>query len=266
MLYTHSTALELKLTVKLWLTCTTSTFIGTTPSLRASDSDRTLPPQYYLHSKPIVQEPVIENSLTPYSLFYHTAILLLFQPFINLTLTTSAVIPKEVCQQAADAITGIIRSYSDLYTLRRTPSFAPYFVLVSAIIHLLSVKTEPTSAEARGKLAQAVSDLEEMTECHGLALRAIAALRWLSQRWGVDGFPETRESQASDSSSTSSTLPDHFSPDISILQTLQSIQPVLSQNDSPLFSPFPMQGLPGLVHSSQLENNGFKRASESKFN
>ncbi|KAI0010783.1 fungal-specific transcription factor domain-containing protein [Xylariaceae sp. FL0662B] len=80
------------------------------------------------------------HNFTPAVLFahmyYHFAILLLFRPLIKLRIIGSSILPRDVCAQAADAIQGLLRSYSQLYTLRRTPSFVPYFVLTSSIIHL----------------------------------------------------------------------------------------------------------------------------------
>ncbi len=69
-------------------------------------------------------------------MYYHFAILLLFRPLIKLRIIGSAILPRDVCSQAADAIQGLLRSYSQLYTLRRTPSFVPYFLLTSSIMHL----------------------------------------------------------------------------------------------------------------------------------
>ncbi|KAH8195722.1 hypothetical protein TruAng_010125 [Truncatella angustata] len=69
-------------------------------------------------------------------MYYHFAILLLFRPLIKLRIIGSSIRPRDVCAQAADAIQGLCKSYSQLYTLRRTPSFVPYFVLTAAIMQL----------------------------------------------------------------------------------------------------------------------------------
>ncbi len=69
-------------------------------------------------------------------MYYHFSILLLFRPLIKLRIIGSSITPKDVCLQAADAIQGLLRSYSQLYTLQRTPSFVPYFVLTASIMHL----------------------------------------------------------------------------------------------------------------------------------
>lgn len=95
------------------------------------------------------------------------------------------------------------------------------------------------------RLLQGMSDLEEMSECHGFALRALSALRYLSHRWGIETSPDTpRHQDISDMSHETSAVEDQFYPDVNILQTLQSIQPILSSKDPQLFSSFPTHGLP----------------------
>ncbi|KAI1359018.1 fungal-specific transcription factor domain-containing protein [Xylaria arbuscula] len=90
------------------------------------------------------------HNFTPAVLFahmyYHFAILLLFRPLIKLRIIGSGILPRDVCSQAADAIQGLLRSYSQLYTLRRTPSFVPYFLLTSSIMHLAIGAVAPESS------------------------------------------------------------------------------------------------------------------------
>src|SRR4051812_19370164 len=69
-------------------------------------------------------------------MYYYFAILQLFRPFIKLRLKDSYLLPGVICMEAADAILGLLRSYSRLYALRRTPSFVPYFVLIAVIMYL----------------------------------------------------------------------------------------------------------------------------------
>ena len=191
------------------------------------------------------------------SLFYHSCTLLLFQPFIELRFGTSAIVPREVCYQAAAAITAIVKSYSGLYTLRSTPSFVPYFVLIATIIHLVAIKDDHSNFDARSRLLQGISDLEEMARCHGFAVRAVIALRFLARRWDIDVPPDDRQKQEStEIDPPSSGIPERFSSDINILQILQSIQPVISSTDPHLFSPFPFQGLPLTALRTQLVEEG----------
>ncbi|KAK0733783.1 fungal-specific transcription factor domain-containing protein [Lasiosphaeria miniovina] len=161
------------------------------------------------------------HNFTPAVLFahmyYHFAILLLFRPLIKLRIIGSSISPRDVCSQAADAISGLLRSYSQLYTLRCTPSFVPYFVLTSSIMHLAIGATvgevsAPTagggestqggqtpqsshSAPARvprigPRVAEAISrgiaDLTEMAPCHHFAEQALNILRFLVKKWNID--------------------------------------------------------------------------------
>ncbi|KAK8068622.1 nitrogen assimilation transcription factor nirA [Apiospora saccharicola] len=97
------------------------------------------------------------HNFTPAVLFahmyYHFAILLLFRPLIKLRIIGSSILPRDVCSQAADAIQGLLRSYSQLYTLRRTPSFVPYFVLTSSIMHLAIGASSPMQSSGASPAA-----------------------------------------------------------------------------------------------------------------
>ncbi|KAM0325029.1 hypothetical protein ACHAQA_007565 [Verticillium albo-atrum] len=149
------------------------------------------------------------HNFTPAVLFthmyYHFAILLLFRPLIKLKIIGSKIAPRDVCSQAADAIQGLLRSHSQLYTLRRTPSFVPYFVLTSAIMHLaISAPVNQVSGDKGGLLnpseeakesvdahvaqavKQGVEDLKEMSPCHHFAEQALNILRYLAHKWKIE--------------------------------------------------------------------------------
>ncbi|KAA8636754.1 hypothetical protein SMACR_00182 [Sordaria macrospora] len=151
------------------------------------------------------------HNFTPAVLFahmyYHFAILLLFRPLIKLRIVGSSISPRDVCIQAADAISGLLRSYSQLYTLRRTPSFVPYFVLTSSIMHLAIGATASDQSDPGGgsgqagpskhpqhrldpRVAEAISrgiaDLTEMAPCHHFAEQALNILRYLAKKWNID--------------------------------------------------------------------------------
>ncbi|RDA82575.1 hypothetical protein CP532_3067 [Ophiocordyceps camponoti-leonardi (nom. inval.)] len=139
------------------------------------------------------------HNFTPAVLFahmyYHFAILLLFRPLIKLRFIGSNILPRDVCSQAADAIQGLLTSYSQLYTLQRTPSFVPYFVLTSAIMHLAigacSDDAENDDAAMRDPhisevLDQGIKDLVQMAPCHRFAEQALHILRYLAKKWRID--------------------------------------------------------------------------------
>ncbi len=139
-------------------------------------------------------------------MYYHFAILLLFRPLVKLRIIGSKVSPREVCSQAADAIQVLLKSYSKLYTLRRTPAFVPYFVLASTIMHLVIGATKASSdlsgtmftdvdvmgesakvnPRVSGFLAQAIADLAEMAPYHHFAEQALNILRSVAKKWNVE--------------------------------------------------------------------------------
>ncbi|RBR23720.1 uncharacterized protein FIESC28_03516 [Fusarium coffeatum] len=234
------------------------------------------------------------HNFTPAVLFahmyYHFAILLLFRPLIKLRIIGSKVAPRDVCSQAADAIQGLLRSYSSLYTLRRTPSFVPYFVLTSAIMHLAigatsvnpeateadmekAVKVDPRVAES---ITQGISDLTEMAPCHQFAEQALNILRYLAAKWNID--VENNADKLTAEEYDRLVLPqtgslNFFSPNMregditcqwgagnfmpGTSEQSPSAQKVGDNMENPLFWPFPMQGRPILPDGLELEHAGF---------
>ncbi|KAF4981649.1 hypothetical protein FZEAL_2589 [Fusarium zealandicum] len=233
------------------------------------------------------------HNFTPAVLFahmyYHFAILLLFRPLIKLRINGSKVSPRDVCSQAADAIQGLLRSYSQLYTLRRTPSFVPYFVLTSSIMHLAieatAIKTDPTQSdiETAAKLnphvadsiKQGITDLTEMAPCHQFAEQALNILRYLAQKWDIEveisGDKLTREEYDRLVKPHTGSL-NFFAPNIregdimchwgtgkatASVEDTSVVQKTADSMENPLFWPFPMQGRPILPSGNELEQAGF---------
>lgn len=224
-------------------------------------------------------------------MYYHFAILLLFRPLIKLRIIGSKVTPRDVCFQAADAIQGLLRSYSQLYTLRRTPSFVPYFVLTSTIMHLAigAVSSSPNISDSTSKkmeaaakldprvsesLKQGISDLAEMAPCHHFAEQALNILRYLAKKWNIDVDIDVVETPADDYDKLvkpyTSSL-NFFAPNIREGDFIcdwgagkwppQGVAPGAQESgdamENPLFWPFPMQGRPILPNSKELEQAGF---------
>ncbi|KAF5615674.1 nitrogen assimilation transcription factor nit-4 [Fusarium tjaetaba] len=199
-----------------------------------------------------------------------------------------SVSPRDVCSQAADAIQGLLRSYSSLYTLRRTPSFVPYFVLTSAIMHLAigattvggsgateadmekAVKVDPRVAES---ITQGISDLTEMAPCHQFAEQALNILRYLAAKWDID--VENKVDKLTAEEYDRLVLPhtgslNFFSPNLRegditcqwgagpfLGEQSPSVQKTGDNMENPLFWPFPMQGRPILPDGVELEHAGF---------
>jgi hypothetical protein len=195
--------------------------------------------------------------LTLRSMYYHSAILLLFRPFIKLDIISSSVSPRDVCAQAADAISALAQSYSQLYTLRRTPSFVPYFVLTASIAHLVTLGNGRSGPE---QLRQGLADLKEMQSCHGFAVRGLDILRFLVQYWEVHLTPEEGSEELKDIKKMCrprSTSMNQFCPNVAAPDVVNGIGPA-GQDENPLFWPFPFQGRPLLDVGSSLESAGFR--------
>lgn len=251
----------------------------------------TSPQPCYLPSK-YEQRDCSGYLLTPSSMYYHFAILLLFRPLIKLRIIGSKVLPRDVCSQAADAIQGLSRSYSQLYTLRRTPSFVPYFVLTSAIMHLtigaadirpsaepspsgtpdIGAEIDPHVTEA---ISQGISDLAEMAPCHHFAHQALNILRYLTKKWNIK--VDTKDAKFTAEEYERFVRPqtnslNFFAPNIKeedfvctwgirgplagkvVAATTQGPGETI---ENPLFWPFPMQGRPILPSGDALEQAGF---------
>lgn len=195
-------------------------------------------------------------------MYYHYAILLLFRPFIKLDIVGSGVSPRDVCHQAAQAISTLLTSYNQLYTLRRTPSFVPYFILTSTITHMVALGNSQASAEC---LHQGMSHLSIMIECHGFAVRARQILSFLRNQWNVDILLEHLagdDDEESDETNTGcrpkTTSLNLWSLNVKPEDIVTTIGPSQRVDESPLFWPFPFQGRPLLEVGEMLEKSGFK--------
>lgn len=135
-------------------------------------------------------------------MYYHFTIILLFWPVIECSITGTELLPQKVCSEAADAIGTLVTSYARLYTLQRTPSLVPYFVLTAAIVRLATITSYThanSAASERGTsentkracfsaleaLDKDISALAEMTQCHPLAEKALSIISFLVDEWNV---------------------------------------------------------------------------------
>ncbi|KAL2062109.1 hypothetical protein VTL71DRAFT_6375 [Oculimacula yallundae] len=205
-------------------------------------------------------------------MYYHTAILLLFRPFVKLKITGSGVSPLEICTQAANTISILLKSYSDLYTLQRTPSFVPYFVLASTITHAMALGNAQAGP---AHLDAAIADLRQMSSCHGFADRALGIMRFLIERWNIaykiinpdhtnwqnntsNDKEEDEEVDFSTLCKSTSNSMNLFCPNVESADITACGIGLVPAGQIPLFWPFPLQGRP-LIKSmgTELEEAGF---------
>lgn len=131
------------------------------------------------------------------SMCYHFAVIHLFHPFLDLQLIGSKLSPARICHQAADAIQGLLKSYSELHSLKRAPVIVPFLALASAISHL---EKRLIDAPARGSdfdtgmvtgsgigqhaldaLDQDITNLKEMSGWHYSAVQAVGFIKKLDK-------------------------------------------------------------------------------------
>jgi hypothetical protein len=185
------------------------------------------------------------------SMYYHFAILLLFRPFWNLEIFESTTLPRTVCSEAAQSIFVLIRSYKDLYTLRRTPSFVPYIILTASLAYVADIKGEMTgdgmTSLAHG--SEGLTFLEEMCKSHFFARRSVEIIKFFTEKWGLqvpehDALrPRSPHSDGEDQPNTTLAFPQKFT---FFRPHLRSAGHVARGHGfsilDMIFSPFPEQG------------------------
>jgi hypothetical protein len=184
-------------------------------------------------------------------MYYHFAILLLFRPFWNFEIFDSTTFPRTVCSEAAQSIFVLIRSYKDLYTLRRTPSFVPYIILTASLAYIADIKGELTGDGMTSLTygSEGLNILEEMCRSHFFAKRSVEIIKFFTGKWGLQVpehdtlRPRTPHSDDEDQPNTTLAFPKQFTffrPHVR-WEGHAVRGPGLSLLDM-IFSPFPEQG------------------------
>ena len=157
--------------------------------------------------------------------------------------------PRNNCDQASRAISAIVNSYSQLYTLKRTPSFISYFVLASTTVDLAEVHHDESNTSSKERLFQNMADLMGMTSSHGFANQALDAVRYLRSAWGVDDRFEDAGGIHNPSEETLSSMK-HLVP---------IIGGVVRDSESQTSAASSIQGASFVNIGMDLEKNGFRR-------
>ena len=177
----------------------------------------------------------MKPTLNVSSMYYHVAILLLLRPLIRYRYLQSVVSPRDICTQAAENITSLLRSYRQLYSLRRTPSFVPYIVLNASVMHLVNSHSPLGSAYTM----QCIEDLQAMSINHGFAKEAVKIIKYLAARVNPEVYAEDNVEEIT----LSSTSLNFFCP--ASKEELLSLEEIGEDSKgNKLFNPFPYQGLP----------------------
>lgn len=205
-------------------------------------------------------------------MYYHSATLLLFRPFMRLRFLESAFSPLGICVQSAENVSSLMRSYRQLYSPRRASSFMPYLILMSSVNHLVQFGPRINS----NYIVQNFNDLADMSIHHRFASRSLDILRFFAYHWNISlpsPFTITIINPIELCSPSNSSLnlfcPRLTSASRAIEDTMDS-RVFVSKKQAHLFLPFPHQGAPllydeafdsgadsGQSKESQLKLDGF---------
>lgn len=197
-----------------------------------------------------------------HSIYYHNCIIHLFRPFLRVSFVQNTKPPREICTEAAIAVSELMKLYSRTYSMRRA-----YFVIVhsamsAAIIHLVNISGQNSSTtmavEAADYLSDIIRMLHEMHPTYPIMAQYFKVIRGLVSKWVPVVPPNVRDAlQAIDlpsplsSDSTSGLSPPdpsshaHFSTDFD-----DSSTPALEMNG--MHKP----SLPDLAQMTPNLNNG----------
>ena len=240
-----------------------SIWCGTIRSLKLFAVALTLhPPPCFcsMYSLAILREMEL-GLLTIFSIYYQYIILLLFRPFINLRLAGSSVLPREVCLQAAENISALIRSHNQIYQRANHSAFFPYILLSSAMMHLVRADTIPPSVNDSTPILLDIVTLQDLSR-NPFAGRAIMSLMHIAEQWDVafsfdTGLEKNNGLEKKNGLEKNKGLlnygwqpvPGSMNFFCLIVNPALSVK-ILHHTKSAVFAPFPMQGLPSITMES----------------
>jgi len=126
------------------------------------------------------------------SMLYHTIIVHLFRPMLKVDLIHSDVRPRDICIEAANKVSEIIRTYRKFYDFRVAHLAIPHILLSVCIVHLLYSKDNKTSYR---NLVEGLQGLDDLHECHYFGARSFRILHTLAKTWNLPWPEELRNSK-----------------------------------------------------------------------
>lgn len=114
-----------------------------------------------------------------FSMYYHSAVLLLFRPFLKVVLMDSEISPRQKCTESARKISSLASTYNRIYGLRCSIVTLTHLICTACIIHLLDL---PDISAARD-LEQGIRDLKNLAVNHAIANRYLHTILGLSEQW-----------------------------------------------------------------------------------
>jgi hypothetical protein len=130
--------------------------------------------------------------LTFASMLYHTIIVHLFRPMLKVDLIHSDLHPRDICIEAANRVSEIVRIYRQFYDFRVAHLAIPHILLSVCIVHLLYSKDNRTSYR---NLVDGLQGLEDLHECHYFGARSFRIIYTLAKTWNLPWPEELRNAK-----------------------------------------------------------------------
>ncbi|KAF2035527.1 hypothetical protein EK21DRAFT_53843 [Setomelanomma holmii] len=125
-------------------------------------------------------------------MLYHTIIVHLFRPMLKVELIHSDLRPRDICIEAANKVSSIVRIYRQSYDFRVAHLLIPHILLSVSIVHLLYSKDNRTSYQ---NLIEGLQGLEDVHVCHYFGARSFRILHTLAKTWNLAWPEEMRNSK-----------------------------------------------------------------------
>lgn len=154
--------------------------------------------------KPVVSHVVVLH------MQYHATLILLFRPFMRVKQSVTPNHAREICRNAATAITDLLEKYrSSWYTMRRINAIAVHLILTAGTIHLLTAWDDVGAykADATQGLKICCLALSELGQAYETAKRSLAVLTCLVGKGPANFIPRTPGSGSNSASIGSSPAP-----------------------------------------------------------
>lgn len=112
-------------------------------------------------------------------LLWHSAVLLLFRPFLRVKIADSQSTPPEICRQSANAISELFGRHRALYHLQGIASFQIQCLLTACTIHIIHI---PAIASTN-HFIDACNSLHALVGRNNWAKSSISVLKELVSKW-----------------------------------------------------------------------------------
>jgi hypothetical protein len=132
-------------------------------------------------------------------MLYHTIIVHLFRPMLKVDLVHSDIHPRDICTEAANTVSAIVRTYRRFYDFRVAHLAIPHILLSVCIVHLLYSKDNRTAYQ---NLVEGLHGLEDLHECHYFGARSFRIIHTLAKTWQLPWPQELSDSKLIPTSSS----------------------------------------------------------------